>query len=96
MVVSSNGWFFDEIAQATANVDGRAQLQLPGNAELFEACVWWLAHQDDRVATSAQADAVTLIPPMSQAKLGAIRWGLIAGLPLLILLMGIVWRVVRG
>ena len=96
VVVGSNGWFFDEIAGAAASVDGRSQLVLPGNYELFEASVYWLAGQDQRVSTSAQASAVALIPQVSGAKLAAIRWGLIAGVPVLVLLIGAVWRLVRG
>lgn len=96
VVVGSNGWFFDEIAAVTANVDGRSQLALPGNQELFEACVYWLAHQDQRVSTSAQAASVALIPEMSAGTLAAIRWGLIAGMPLAVLLCGVVWRMIRG
>ena len=34
--------------------------------------------------------------PMSEAQLSALRWGLIGGLPVVILLAGALWRLARG
>lgn len=96
VVVGSNGWFFDEVAAATGTVNNRPTLLAPGNAELFEASVFWLAHEDERLAAGPQAGTASLIPPLSEGRLSAIRWALIAGLPLIILILGAVWRLVRG
>jgi hypothetical protein len=97
VVVGGNGWFLDAVTQqAVGVVDGRPVLDSPGNMELFEASIFWLAGQDDLIARSAEVQSVPLIPPLSGAQLTAIRWSLIAGLPLLVLLVGASWRLVRG
>lgn len=96
MIVGSNGWFFDEIAGASGMVEGRPTLVAPGNAELFEASVHWLAGQEDLIASGATAAPTALIPPMSDAGLRALRWGLVVGVPLLVLLAGAIWRLIRG
>lgn len=96
VVVGSNTWFMDRIAQERALVDGRPALTNPGNAELFEAAVYWLAGQDEMIASSATARSVPLIRPLSGGTLLALRWLAIAGLPGAVLLLGMVWRLVRG
>ncbi len=96
VVVGSNTWFMDRIAQERVLVDGRPALTSPGNAELFEAAVYWLAGQDEMIAPSATARAVPLIRPLSGGTLLAIRWLAIAGLPGAVLLLGMVWRLLRG
>lgn len=96
VVVGSNTWFRDAIAQERVLVDGRPTLSNPGNAELFEAAIYWLAGQDQMIAQSATARAAPLIRPMSGATLPAIRWLAIAGLPALVLLAGMAWRLLRG
>ncbi len=96
IIVGSNTWFMDRIAQERTLVDGRPALTNPGNGELFEACVYWLAGQDEMISSSATARAVPLIRPLSGATLLALRWLAIAGLPGAVLLLGLVWRLVRG
>ena len=96
VVVGANGWFFDEIAQGQTVVYGHPTLFSPGNAELFDASIAWLAGQDDAIGASPQAQSLSLIPNLSEGTLAAIRWGLIAGLPLVILLVGAGWRLARG
>jgi hypothetical protein len=96
LVVGSNGWFLDDVSQGSALVDGREVALSPGNLELFEAGVFWLAGQDGQIGTSAVARGVPLIPPMGEGTMSAVRWALIGGMPLLVLLIGGVWRVVRG
>jgi hypothetical protein len=68
----------------------------PGNSELFEASVYWLAGQDEMIAASATARAVPLIRPLSGGTVLALRWLAIAGLPGGVLLVGMVWRLLRG
>lgn len=97
VVVGSNGWMLDPIAARRDElVEGRAPLAFPGNAELFEASVLWLAGQDELIAPSPEARPVAIVNPMSPGQLATVRWVLIAGLPALILLGGVVHRVLRG
>jgi hypothetical protein len=96
VVVGSSGWFFDPVAARYQSTDGRVALAWPGNAELFEAAVLWLAGEDELIAQSAGARATPLVGPIEPGKLSMLRWGLIAGLPLLTLAVGVVWRLVRG
>lgn len=97
VIVGSNTWFRDDIADAVELVGNRVRLLNPGNSELFEASVYWLSGREEVMGASPQASAVSIIPnDLSQGAISAIRWALIAGLPLLILLTGAVWRVARG
>jgi hypothetical protein len=97
VVIGSNGWMFDPIAaRRGALVDGRSPLVFPGNAELFEAAVMWLAGQDELIAPSGEARPVALVQPLSPGQLAVLRWVLIAGLPTLILCGGVAHRVLRG
>lgn len=96
VVVGSNGWYSDPAAFQYEMADGRVSLASPGNAELFEAAVLWLAGQDELIAQSAGARAMPLVGPIEPARLSIIRWGLVAGLPVLTLLLGALWRAVRG
>jgi len=97
VVVGSNGWMLDPIAARRAElVEGRAPLAFPGNAELFEAAVLWLARQDELIAPSPEARPVALVKPLSERQLATLRWVLIAGLPGAVLLGGVVHRVLRG
>lgn len=86
------------IAAATAGqqVDGRVPLLAPGNLELFEACVSWLAGQDELIAPSPAARAVPLVPPIAPGSLALVRWLLVLGLPTLVLAVGVAWRLIRG
>ena len=96
VVVGSNGWFLDEVAEAAEVVDNRRVPVSPGNTELLEASLYWLAKQESAIGASPQAAAAPVIPALSEGTVRAVRWGLIAGLPVLVLLAGAVWRVVRG
>lgn len=96
LVVGSNAWFLDDVAMGGTLVNGQPVLVNPGNAELFEAAVYWLAGQDRMIAASAVAASVPVIPPMSEGSLTATRWLLIAGLPLAIMLIGAGLRALRG
>jgi hypothetical protein len=96
VVVGCQRWMKSEVMGAETEVEGRRVPTYPGNIELLDACVYWLAGQDGMISTSPQSRQVPLIPPMSEGTLGALRWALIGGLPTLILLIGAVWRLVRG
>lgn len=98
VVVGSTGWFLDELALQRVQSGGAGQNipVCPGNLELLEASVYWLAGQNDMISQSPEAQALAVIPSIDPARLSAIRWGLIAGLPLLVLLIGGLWRLLRG
>lgn len=96
VVVGSNAWFTDALAFAYDATDNRVTLRSPGNAELFEASILWLAGQDELIAASAGARARPRIKPLDAGTITAIRWAVVAGLPLLSLGAGIAWRVLRG
>lgn len=96
IVVGSNGWFLDEITQGQTIIDGRPVYFNPGNVELFEAAVYWLAGQESLIGASAQSAATPLIPPLTEELSTFLRWSLIGGLPIVILLLGALWRLIRG
>lgn len=96
VIVGASGWFLDEIAEAAVLVDNKRVPVNPGNSELFEASVYWLAGQESVIGTSPQSAAAAVIPPLSPGTISAIRWALVGGLPVLILLIGAVWRTTRG
>lgn len=97
VVVGCSRWFVDAATQAQLGVvDGRPVARAPGNLELFEASVYWLAGQDEMIARSATAESVPLIPNLGEGPLRVIRWMLILGLPVIVLLIGAAWRLLRG
>ncbi len=96
VVMGANGWFVDRYAFQTDIIDGREMLVTPGNIELFEACVSWLAGQDDMIAQSPTARVLPVVKPIEARTLMLLRAGFILGLPLLALVMGVIYRLVRG
>lgn len=95
VAVGSNDWFLDSVTTAKSQIDGREVSVYPGNAELFESSVLWLAGQDDFIAQSPTARAVAIVQPLEAEQLRRLRIGLVAGLPAIILLMGAgygLWR----
>lgn len=95
IVIGSNGWFADPVV-APERIEGTAvSSRFPGNLEFAEACIWWLAQREDRIARSAAAQSIPLIPPLSAGQLSALQWGLVAVLPLLVLLIGAGWLLRR-
>lgn len=96
VVVGSNSWFVDQVTQRQAEIDGRIIDANPGNMELFESAVLWLAGQDDLIAQSPEAASIALITPIAPERLSIIRWAIVAGLPVLVLVIGALYRVIRG
>lgn len=96
VVVGSNNWHVDQVVFERREAEGRLVPAYPGNAELLEASVWWLAGQESLIARSAEARSTPRIRPLADRDLLALRWGLAAGMPLLVLLLGAIWRGVRG
>lgn len=96
VVIGSNTWFSDPILKDVVEVDGRPIPANPGNAELFDAAVSWLAGQDDLIAQSPTARALPLIGPMSGTTRTGLRVLTIVLMPMLVLLLGLLWRVWKG
>ena len=96
VVVASPTWFADQYTQLAEVVQNRRVWRFPGNGELFEASVYWLAGLDEYVAPSPQARDIDRIDALTDGQVLAIRWLLIAGMPVLVLLTGALLRVMRG
>lgn len=96
VAVGSNSWNIDQITQRGMSVDGRIVPANPGNTELMEASVLWLAGEGGLIAQSPEAVSVPVVGNIAEAEARYVRLGLILGLPLLMLLMGITYRVIRG
>ncbi len=95
VVVGGNAWFTDPVAMRQANLDGRQFFVNPGNLELFESGVMWLAGRDDLIARSSASQAVPLVRIRAE-ELSAVRWVLLGGLPLGVLVLGGIYRVLTG
>jgi hypothetical protein len=95
VAVGANGWFFDSQTLPSVTEDGRTVLANPGNSELFDASISWLAGQDELIAPGPTARAVARVRPMSEGRQRLLGWLIIAGLPLAILGLGAAVRVAR-
>lgn len=96
VAVGSNTWFTDAIAAVEQPVEGRMFNPFPGNHELFEASVYWLCGQDELIAQTPAARAFPMVGEIPHARLVLLRWLVIAGIPVLVLVIGVVHRAVRG
>lgn len=96
VAVGSNNWYTDFVMQREGVIDGRAVLINPGNAELFDAAVLWLAGQESLIAASPEARSVPLVSALSERQIFLLRVFLIAGLPMLVLAIGLAYRLVVG
>ena len=96
VVVGSNGWFFDGVVKHSNVIDGRVVFDAPGNLQLFESCVWWLAGRNDRLGRGAASQTAAIIPDLTPGQLSALRWVLIAAMPAGVLLLGALYRFTRG
>lgn len=96
IVVGSSRWFVGDVVNSSASVDGRLVRTNPGNAELFESSVLWLAGQDELIAQSVASRSVALVRPLKPGTVTLLRWVLMAGLPMGVLGLGAAWRFWRG
>ena len=94
--VGSNNWFADFITQATETVDGRVIRSFPGNLELMDASIDWLAHQEALIAPAPDSQAIAIIQPLANAQITLLRAILIIALPASVLLLGVIYRCIRG
>ena len=95
VVMGSNDWLADEIISAGRSIDGRLAASYPGNLAMLDAAVLWLSGRDEFIAPTVSSSSVAMIGPIDQRVMSALRWGIVLGVPLAILLVGGVWRVVR-
>jgi hypothetical protein len=95
VVVGANGWFLDDLTDAQGEYDGRLIPFFPGNLQLLESSVHWLAGQDDQILRGAVIGGNVTIPAMSPAQQAWLRWLLIAILPALALAAGVAYRALR-
>lgn len=93
VVIGSNRWFFDEIARASALIDGRNALVYPGNTELLHASLAWLSGRDEIAPT--EAVLVPRVRALDETTLLLLRLGCGLGLPAGVLLAGVVLSLVR-
>jgi hypothetical protein len=96
VAIGSNSWFFTPTLDEAAMIDGRIVPTNPGNAELLEASVYWLAGQDDMITTSPSARAVPLVRSIDPRTLAILRGVIVIGMPAIVLLVGLCWRWWRG
>ena len=97
VVVGSNGWSTDSITTNNEQlVDGRVTTRWPGNMTLFDSSIVWLAGMDDLIGSGTQARPIATIKNLDQRQRSMIRWLLLAALPGLILILGMVSRLIFG
>jgi hypothetical protein len=95
VVVGSNDWLADEIVSSGQSLDGRMVGSYPGNLALLDAAVLWLSGRDDFIAPTVSSSSVAMIGQIDRGMLSALRWGLVLGVPVVILLIGGGWRLLR-
>jgi len=96
VVVGATAWFFDASILPARRVDGRIAAAFPGNGELFDASVAWLAGQDQLIAPGAVARDIPRIKPIPSDQLILVRWALALGPAAAVLLIGAAVRIIRG
>jgi hypothetical protein len=95
VVIGSNDWLADEIVSAGQSVDGRMVGSYPANLALLDASVLWLSGRDEFIAPTVSSSSVAMIGDLNDRVLAALRWGLVLGVPAVILLLGGGWRLLR-
>lgn len=93
VVVSDLAWASDEVASQADFYGGSLY---PANAELFVNSVQWLAGFENLIAASPRSQDVRRISEISATNLLAIKITLVAGTPVLTIILGVgVWFVRR-
>lgn len=82
------GWLADPITHDQSVVDGRTTRSHPGNLELFDASIAFLAGLDTLIAQSPEAGDSPTIRAIDEGTLRQIRLWLALGLPVGVLLVG--------
>jgi hypothetical protein len=89
------GWLADPITHDQSVVDGRTTRSHPGNLELFDASIAFLAGLDTLIAQSPEAGDSPTIRALDEGTLRMIRLWLALGLPAGVLVVGAAVSVVR-
>ncbi|MFP4144378.1 MAG: hypothetical protein ACOCTI_00070 [Phycisphaeraceae bacterium] len=69
--------------------------QTPGNAQLFLSSVYWLAGMDEMIAAGPQEQMVRRVGELGDSERMVYGWGLMAGLPAVVVLAGVGVALVR-
>ncbi len=96
VVVTGQEWYTDAALNASDEVDGRSVLRFPGNRELIDASISYLAGYDALLPAQRRETDIARVRALTDGQITAVRFVLIAGLPLGVLILGGMWRVVRG
>lgn len=97
IAIGSNAWASDAVTSDTEQlVDGRVTTRWAGNLTLLDASIAWLSGMDDLIGPGTQARPIATIKPLDRSQRSAIRWVLLAGLPGLILIAGMAYRLIFG
>ena len=99
VTLGSATWAMDEILSTAALPDGiigpdlanrpGARILYPGNSDLFVNSICWLAHEEGLIAASPRTQDIRRIQPMRAGALQTYRVLLWAGMPAVILILGI-------
>ncbi|MDX1682656.1 MAG: hypothetical protein R3336_06020, partial [Phycisphaeraceae bacterium] len=93
IVTGEPHWASDDIIGLGALGPGSAEMTgavFPANAELFTNSIYWLAGLEELIATSARTQDIRRIGEISPTAYRSLRWGLLTGLPFVVLLVGLV------
>lgn len=96
VVVGASSWMNDLHMRAEMNIEGRRANRFPGNAELFESSVNWLAGLDELIAPGPEVRDIPRIRPVDAGALSMLRWAIVLVPPILVLIVGALLRVWRG
>lgn len=96
LAVASPNWFADAYVEASDRVNGRKAWLFPGNAELLDSGLLWLANRDQLIGASPRSQDIARVRQLNPGQVTAIRWALIAGLPIAVLVIGGAIRLIRG
>lgn len=95
IAMGSNNWMADFVLNQRTVIDGREVAEYSGNAEMLDASMLWLSRQENLITGSAIAP-VPLIESLTAGQLRMLRVLAIAGIPLLVLGCGALYRWING
>ncbi|MEM0984255.1 MAG: hypothetical protein AAGI17_09930 [Planctomycetota bacterium] len=96
VVVGASAWASDRWWAPSQQVAGRLVRTNPGNIELIEASIEWLAGRDELVGQSAAAAPISRVGPITPERFGLLRWILLAAVPGGVLGLWLVFRLLAG
>ncbi len=97
IVTSSAVWAVDGVLVQYERRGRGAQLTFPANPELFVNSTYWLAGLDEMIAASARRQDERRVGALSEPAVKTINGLMLAGLPLIVVAIGLtVWFMRRG